>query len=197
MRKCPRCSRLYDDDNLRFCLDDGSALTSTAAIRPTVRAVRPAAPTEVLPAPKSSTEPAKSLVPWAVAAAAILIAAVAVIASLSMLIFVRKPATGVSNPIGSRSPSASPKTSPTIVNLADTRWTDSNTNLAIRSYHFNPGGTINDTSKDTWKQNGNTVILEFNDGYARYEGIINGNQIDYKARNKVNFEWSAKLIRDQ
>src|SRR5713101_7355149 len=28
MKRCPTCSRVYDDVNLRFCLDDGTALVN-------------------------------------------------------------------------------------------------------------------------------------------------------------------------
>lgn len=31
MKRCPQCSRTYDDDALSFCLDDGSPLLSTSA----------------------------------------------------------------------------------------------------------------------------------------------------------------------
>jgi hypothetical protein len=30
MKKCPQCSRLYDDDELNFCLDDGRKVSGNA-----------------------------------------------------------------------------------------------------------------------------------------------------------------------
>ena len=41
MKRCPKCNRQYNDDSLRFCLEDGSPLA------PTLRAEAP--PTEILP----------------------------------------------------------------------------------------------------------------------------------------------------
>lgn len=196
MRKCPRCSRVYADESLRFCLDDGGALESTRPAETTMRvnARGTSAPrTEVLPSAKSSAQSSKSVVPWVIAGAAILVAVFVVMASLGVLVFVRKPAVAANT--NDTRPGPTPKPSATVINLAGTRWTDTYANIASKSYYFNSNGTINDSPKDRWRQNGNLVILDFNDGYARYEGTINGNQIDYKARNKVNFEWSATIIR--
>jgi preprotein translocase subunit SecD len=47
MKLCPACSRLYDDDNLRFCLDDGGQLVDKAS-------GTPAPPTLTLPASQSN-----------------------------------------------------------------------------------------------------------------------------------------------
>ena len=30
MKQCPKCTRVYADDALNFCLDDGDALVETA-----------------------------------------------------------------------------------------------------------------------------------------------------------------------
>lgn len=198
MKKCPKCSRTYGDDTLRFCLDDGSALMVPAAAEPTIRISsrgKTTPRTEVLPIPKSSTPPTRSVVPWVVAGAAIVVAGAVIMASLGILIFARKPTTVGASPVATPILSPTPTPSPSIVNLAGTRWTDTYANIASKSYYFSPNGTINNSSKDTWQQNGRSVILIFNDGYARYEGTINGNQIDYKARNRVNFEWSATIVR--
>jgi protein-export membrane protein SecD len=34
MKRCPACSRVYDDDELRFCLDDGTNLVDTLSAEP-------------------------------------------------------------------------------------------------------------------------------------------------------------------
>ncbi|MEQ1923696.1 MAG: hypothetical protein ABL952_14410, partial [Pyrinomonadaceae bacterium] len=34
MKICPRCQKTYSDDNLNFCLEDGSVLTQAAAEPP-------------------------------------------------------------------------------------------------------------------------------------------------------------------
>lgn len=53
MKRCPKCNRKYPDDTLRFCLDDGSVLTS-------ITSDREAPPTEILsrvPATQKSSFP--------------------------------------------------------------------------------------------------------------------------------------------
>jgi hypothetical protein len=61
MKQCPECKREYDDDSLRFCLDDGTAL-----VRPDA-SPKSADPTVVLPgkelAPTQIAEPARPDVP--------------------------------------------------------------------------------------------------------------------------------------
>jgi preprotein translocase subunit SecD len=54
MKRCPACSRVYDDDQMRFCLDDGTTLVN--------RTSAPAAPAtlafhENVPAPTIQTPP--------------------------------------------------------------------------------------------------------------------------------------------
>jgi hypothetical protein len=53
MKRCPKCNRQYRDDTLRFCLDDGTSLTSVT------REAEPP-PTEILP---NSTATQRSPVP--------------------------------------------------------------------------------------------------------------------------------------
>lgn len=136
--------------------------------------------------------------PWVITGAAILVAGVVVAASLGVLIFARKPSTVTASPIQTRPSTVSPTPGADIIDLAGTRWHDTtNVNISTKTYNFTPGGNINGNASDIWKQDGRKVILEFTDGYARYEGTINGDQIDYTAHNKVNFSWSATLIRDK
>ncbi|HJZ78863.1 MAG TPA: discoidin domain-containing protein [Pyrinomonadaceae bacterium] len=54
MKRCPKCNRTYQDDTLRFCLEDGSLLTSA-----TREGEAPS--TAILPAPTAPTQ--KSAVP--------------------------------------------------------------------------------------------------------------------------------------
>jgi len=49
MKHCPKCNRNYDDDMLRFCLDDGTALSSST------RDANPP-PTKILPSPVAPTQ---------------------------------------------------------------------------------------------------------------------------------------------
>ena len=64
-----------------------------------------------------------------------------------------------------------------------------------KEFNFLPNGTINNDPGDTWKQDGNTLSMSITNGYAHYEGIINGDRIDYKAHNKVNLDWTGTLVR--
>jgi hypothetical protein len=197
MKECPKCSRVYADESMRFCLDDGASLLAPAGVQPTIR-IPTAAKTEVLPGSPFSSRPRKSPLPWVIAALAVMFAGVVLVASLIVLIANRRSAADYSGPTRTRSASATPSpSSQSIVNLAGTRWKDTYATIAEKDYYFNPNGTINNSTHQTWRQNGNTVILEFNDGYARYEGTINGNRIDYKAHNTANFSWTAYLYRDE
>jgi hypothetical protein len=202
MKECPKCTRVYSDNSLRFCLDDGSALISTAAAQPTMRIpppVKTALRTEVLPGSRPTAPPNnRSIVPWIIAGAAIVVAGIVVVVSLGILMYAKKPTpTNTGSNTNGKAPGWLPTPAPTVVNLAGTRWNDTYENIASKSYYFSPDGTINGSSSSTWKQTGRTVILEFNDHYARYEGTINSTNtvIDYKAKNKVNFEWSATIVR--
>ena len=193
MKECPKCSRVYADESLRFCLDDGASLLAPAGVQPTMRI--PTAPkTEVLPGSPYSTRPRKSLVPWVVAALAVMFAGVVLVAASIVLIANRRSPADSSGPTRTKTATPSPSP-PGIVNLAGTRWRDTYATIAEKDYYFNPNGTINNSTHQTWRQNGNTVILDFNDGYARYEGTISGNRIDYKAHNTANFDWTAYLYR--
>ena len=88
MKRCPICSRVYDNENLKFCLDDGTALVnkspeSTApetAILPSQDERLPtieALPPRVSPVqPAASSSPAKnrrSPLPWMLGAGALLL----------------------------------------------------------------------------------------------------------------------------
>jgi hypothetical protein len=197
MKECPQCSRVYADESMRFCLDDGALLLAPAGAQPMMRI--PTAPrTEVLPGSQYSTRPRKSPLPWVIAALAVMFAGVVLVAALTVLIANRRSAADSSGPTRSRPANAIPSPSPPgIVDLAGTRWKDTYATIAEKDYYFNPNSIINNNTHQTWRQNGNTVILEFNDGYARYEGTINRNRIDYKAHNTANFNWTAYLYRTE
>jgi hypothetical protein len=62
MKRCPQCQRVYTDESLRFCLDDGIPLTAadrTDPIQPSPTSRRDDPQTEVLPAPLFNPPPAK------------------------------------------------------------------------------------------------------------------------------------------
>ncbi|MBK8304301.1 MAG: hypothetical protein IPK98_13175 [Chloracidobacterium sp.] len=57
MKICPRCQKTYSDDNLNFCLEDGSVLTQAAA-EPPPTMINQAMPTQqqqTMPSQPSST----------------------------------------------------------------------------------------------------------------------------------------------
>lgn len=65
MRRCPKCQREYPDDTLRFCLDDGSTLSSiTRDANPPTTAILPAqSPTQRSTAPTIPSYPNLSVGP--------------------------------------------------------------------------------------------------------------------------------------
>jgi hypothetical protein len=56
MKRCPKCNRQYRDDTLRFCLEDGSPLTSTTR-------GGEAPPTEILPRVPETVKSATPTIP--------------------------------------------------------------------------------------------------------------------------------------
>lgn len=74
MKRCPKCNRVYSDETLRFCLEDGAPLVDEAIQAPTVQYSQPGShppqPTMVSsmpPAPWSGAQPQakkRSAWPW-------------------------------------------------------------------------------------------------------------------------------------
>ncbi len=88
MKRCPTCSRVYDDLSLRFCLDDGTELVNkvpetapaTAVLpsnnpAPTIEARPPevAAPFGLPPTVTSSQPTKRSVIPWVLGGALLLV----------------------------------------------------------------------------------------------------------------------------
>jgi hypothetical protein len=206
MKECPACSRVYADESLRFCLDDGASLVSQASregAQTTIRINPPrtkaAKATEVLPGSRRASAAEKqSLVPWFVAGAALLLATVLGIV-ITIVIFANRPSKSTTDSTGQKNVNSTPpvgsQSSPGVINLAGTRWTQSSTISQVKEFNFLANGTINNDPTDTWRQDGNTLIMEFTNGYAHYEGTIAGDRIDYKAHNKVNLDWTGTLHR--
>ena len=204
MKECPTCSRVYADESLRFCLDDGTSLVAAMSLgaQETLHINPPrltrAKPTEVLPG-SSLTPPDQkhSLIPWLVAGAALFLVAVMGIIITIVIFANRQPTSPNSN--GSNSArNANTTTTPgagQAVDLTGTKWTQLSTTSTIKEFNFLPNGTINNDSGDTWKQNGNNLTMSITSGYAIYVGTIYGDRIDYKAHNKVNLDWTGTLWR--
>ena len=87
--------------------------------------------------------------------------------------------------------------------LKETLWTykDADWTYQVR---FGKNGILetthpNDTSRgnDTWKQNGEEVILEFNDGFSKYSGkMTSPNVIEGTAKSKyASWQWRMERIQ--
>jgi hypothetical protein len=203
MKECPTCSRVYADKTLRFCLDDGASLVpaispgaqETIRINPP-RATR-AKPTDVLPGSRLTSHREQSLIPWIVTGAALLLVAVMGIVITIVMLANRSPNSNGSSAgrnVNATAP-ARPSNSPAVIDLTGTRWTQSSTISQMKEFNFLSNGTINGDTGDTWKQTGNHLTMSITNGYAIYEGTIDGDRIDYKAHNKVNLDWTGTLVR--
>lgn len=111
MKQCPRCNRIYDDDSLRFCLEDGAALTESSDSAATL-IIPPArmteARTEVLPLPpppSSQDHPAQQKTPWTHFA---IIALLALIAGGGIVWLLRSGSNANSNPDNERAMTNNP-----------------------------------------------------------------------------------------
>ncbi|MDX6575726.1 MAG: hypothetical protein QOE96_1679 [Blastocatellia bacterium] len=161
---------------------------------------KPAQATEVLPGSRLELPAEKqSLVPWVVAGAALLLATVLGIVITIVIFANHRPSTSTANlndqKKSNSTPAAGSQNSPGVINLAGTKWTQTSTISQVKEMNFLANGTINNDPTDTWRQDGSTLIMEFTNGYAHYEGTIAGDRIDYKAHNKVNLEWTGTLYR--
>src|ERR1051325_2584586 len=103
MKRCPTCSRVYDDLNLRFCLDDGTALVnklSDAAAPPTavlpssenvistIAASAPGAPLgHYSPAPAVATGRKPSPMLWVLGGGALLLTVGVIIVAVAFLLW--------------------------------------------------------------------------------------------------------------
>jgi hypothetical protein len=195
---------VYADESLRFCLDDGASLVSPSSpvAQETIRINPPrttrAKPTDVLPGSRLTPHAREhSLIPWIVTGAALFLVAVMGIV-IAIVMLANRPASPPSNGSSAgknANTAATPRSSPAVIDLAGTKWTQSSKISQIQEFNFLPNGTINNDSGDTWKQTGNHLTMSITNGYAIYEGTINGDRIDYKAHNKVNLDWTGTLVR--
>jgi protein-export membrane protein SecD len=105
MKRCPTCSRVYDDRNLRFCLDDGSELVNkvpdvspptavlseaTSGPVPTITAEAPAK-LSLPPTVASPAQPKPNLIPWLVGGVALMLLLIAVATGAILLRRTRQP----------------------------------------------------------------------------------------------------------
>ena len=214
-KHCPTCNRIYTDESLSFCLDDGAFLVApvTAGEDPqkTLRFDEPRN-TAAMPGqfPSSSvTLPSarkKSVWPWILAGVVMLLVVSLGIGTLIFIALNDKSSTSSSGGSNSNQsnfnlPTITPTVAPTPAptpdtnDLAGTSWAGSDSTGEYRRFTFTPNGLLNNNSTDTWHQAGNKVYWEINNSYSHYEGNITGDRIDYKAYNKVNLRWTGTLTR--
>lgn len=108
MKRCPACTRVYDDVGLRFCLDDGTELVnklpetgapetlvlpgSPESSQPTIQATPPPlAPSPAFPSPGSETTKRRRAWPWILGAGAFLLVLGAGAVVGVLLLFPKKP----------------------------------------------------------------------------------------------------------
>ena len=216
-KHCPTCNRIYTDEGLSFCLDDGAFLVGpvTAADDPqkTLRFDEPrntaATPGQFPYSGSASTLPAarkKSALPWILAGVALLFLVFLGIGTLIYFALSDKSSTSSSDGSNSNQsnfnhPTATPAQLPTptptpeVIDLAGTNWAGPDSTGDYRRFTFTPNGLLDNKPTDTWRQAGNKVYWEINDAYSHYEGTINGDRIDYSAYNKVDKRWTGSLTR--
>src|SRR2546423_4875811 len=103
MKRCPTCTRVYDGDDLRFCLDDGTLLVDKLVETPAPdTAILPASqenvqqtiqtpPPPIRPAGVPATMPAaagktRSLLPWLFGGVLLLVTLAAIIGAVVVLL---------------------------------------------------------------------------------------------------------------
>jgi hypothetical protein len=136
MKHCPSCNRIYQDETLRFCLDDGTLLVSRPDSEPTMVG----APPPILPATTAWQNPSQAAPPIRASQTSILTyAVVALVALLALLlgggiVFLLKP-PGSSSESNSSAATASP--SPTRADnrpFASPEFRNGNQSTAANSY---------------------------------------------------------------
>lgn len=213
-KRCPTCNRKYVEEDINYCLEDGSFLHNELPpeeAAPTARISN--VPTEILrSAPtlinrKSLPQPRSNLTwLWVAIGAVLLIGLIVFIPTIFLIVRLAGKPTSESTNANYRSsninkPVVSPTYSP--LNLEGTAWagTDS-TGVKTEYYYLSSGGlryTTNGSSYEgdnsRWRQSGDTVTMDLNNGYAHYDGVIKGDRIDFKASNKVDFHWTITVYR--
>lgn len=87
-----------------------------------------------------------------------------------------------------------PQTVASVINIAGTTWSGKYIpeDRSGSDYYFNADGILyyNRSKFGTWKQTGNSIYFEVNNGYAEYTGTISGTKMEGKAKNINKFEWT-------
>lgn len=85
--------------------------------------------------------------------------------------------------------------------LTGTVWAGNDSDGDRDVFRYLPGGVLNYTSptgtfqNGSWRQIGNTVLMEMNRHYANYTGLIAGDRIVGTARNVTRHRWSWDVRR--
>jgi len=85
--------------------------------------------------------------------------------------------------------------------LAGTTWSGVDTHRIPMRVVFESGGQVRlSLAKQwlvgTWRQDGDDVHFEVNDGYVKYEGAVFGSSMNGSARNRVGASWRWRIERE-
>jgi F5/8 type C domain-containing protein len=180
MKRCPKCQRSYDDDSLRFCLEDGTSLaTLTREVDPPPTAILSReTPTQKSSAPTIPSYPNLNVVPVATPARqsnSILTAGVIVIALLLLALVgiaafyvIKQPGSSESTGVSpASSPSAKPAATSTEKNTSSDRddivsstpanggplkitASSSSVRLAVQTNTYYPSNAIDGKRSTAW-----------------------------------------------
>ena len=233
-KRCPKCKRKYVEEDLNYCLADGTFLLtpgemSPGEAAPTLRIQD--APTEALPPRQTSIDAGPRARPrtnpawlWLTLGGLLFIALLVSIPTAYLIVRSsgksRLDVENTNENSGSQNtgrPLASPMASPgaagppymspspsssSPLNLRGTAWAGTDSTgvkyqfdyLSDGRLRYTSNGNIYETGNE-WSQLGTRVTMNINGGYSRYEGIVNGERIDFKASNRQNFNWTITVTR--
>ena len=85
---------------------------------------------------------------------------------------------------------------PASASIAGTTWAGTDSDGDFFAYYFQKDGALHYKvpsgvwRNGTWRQEGNKVYIETNNGYAELQGVISGNRIEGTARNIKGHQWT-------
>ena len=87
-------------------------------------------------------------------------------------------------------------TEPVSSGLAGSTWAGPDHDGGTLHCEFFPNGQMSlSASPGTWHQEGSTVTLTANNGYAIYSGTISGNTMGGTAKNSAGKTWTWRVTR--
>ena len=85
--------------------------------------------------------------------------------------------------------------------LAGTTWSGIDTAKNAMQIVFETGGRVRMSLSTQWlsgiwRQDGDNVYFNVNDGYVQYEGTIYGTTMNGSARNQADYSWRWRVVRE-